>query len=274
MSNIRIEEHNGVKVVKFPIFDQFSDRVTAVYSTRHGGVSQGIYESMNLSFWIGDKRENVVENFRIFTEAVDVDMNSLVFSAAGHHDNIRLVTEADKGKGILLDRDYSDVDGLITNIPGIPLVTLHADCSGIYIYDPVKKAIGLAHAGWKGTAMEIAGKMIHRMQFEFNSNPADLVCAISPSICGDCYEIDQDVKKKFDLMSIDVSKYISFDQLKGKFYPDIIRINREVLISKGVKKENIQLADICTMTNLDLFFSHRGHHGKRGSQAAIMQLNK
>ena len=274
MNNIRIEEKQNVKIVKYPIFDPFSDEIIAAYSTRYGGVSEGVFESMNLSFWVGDEREHVLENYKIFMDCLDVDWRRLVFSAAGHHDNIRLVTEDDRGKGIFFDRDYSDVDGLVTNTKGIPLVTLHADCAAIYIYATVQKAIGLAHAGWKGTAMEIAGKMVHRMQFEFSSKPKELQVAISPAICGKCYEIGSEVKEKFDLMSIDASKYIVHDKEKNKYYPDIVQINKEVLLSKGVKEEHIQLADVCTNENIDLFFSHRGHHGKRGSQAAVMQLKE
>lgn len=271
-NNAYIEEKKNLKIVKFPIFDKYRDDIIAAFSTRCGGISKGIYESMNLGFGRGDEKENVLENYKIFTEYLGVDYKDIVISSQYHHNNIKIVTEKDKGKGVIKDKDYQDIDGLITNIPEIPLITLHADCSAIYFYDPKKGIIGLAHAGWKGTAMEIAGKMVQTMAAQFDTMSEDLIIAISPSICGKCYEIDEDVKKEFHNMSIDSSPYISYDSEKNKYYLDINNINKAILINKGVKEENIELANICTMENKDLFFSHRGHKGKRGNQAAILEL--
>ncbi|HCC07166.1 MAG TPA: peptidoglycan editing factor PgeF [Clostridiales bacterium] len=270
--DIKFETENNVKYVKFGIFDEYQNDIISTYSTKIGGVSNGIYESMNLNFYLGDSEENVLENYKIYSNAIGVDYTKLVFSDQCHNNNIRIVTEDDIGKGIIKEKDYQDIDGLITNIKGIGLVTLHADCAPLYFYDPIKKVIGLAHAGWKGTAMEIAGKMIDVMKNNFGTNPEDLLVAVGPSICGKCYEIGEEVKEEFDKMSIDVSEYISFDEKSQKYFPDISLINRKLVIDKGVKPENVTVSDICTMTNLDIFFSHRGHKGKRGSQAAVMQL--
>lgn len=270
--NAYIEENESLKIVKFSIFDKYRDDIIAGFSTRDGGVSKGIYESMNLGFEIGDNQQNVLENYKIFSRYLDINYKNIVISSQYHHNNIKIVKEKDKGKGIFRNKDYQDIDGLITNTPEIALVTLHADCSPIYFYDPKNKVIGLAHAGWKGTTMEISSEMVEKMSLEFNTNPEDLVAVIGPSICDRCYEIDENVKNEFDNMSIDTSSYISFDNKKNKYYPDIPMINKALLINKGVKEENIKLSNICTMENKDLFFSHRGHKGKRGSQAAILQL--
>ncbi|MGO1370165.1 MAG: peptidoglycan editing factor PgeF [Senegalia sp. (in: firmicutes)] len=271
-SNAYIQENEELKIVKFPIFDKYRDEIIAAFSTRCGGVSKDIYESMNLAFGRGDTDENVLENYKIITEYLGINYRDIVMSSQYHHNNIRVIKEEDKGKGIIKDRNYKDIDGLITAIPQIPLVTFHADCSSIYFYDPIKKVIGLAHAGWKGTTMEIAGNMVEIMVKEFGTNAIDLIIAIGPSICNKCYEIDEDVREKFENMSIDSSQYISYDSEKNKYYPDINNINKAILISKGVKEENIGLSNICTMENKELFFSHRGHKGKRGTQAAIVQL--
>lgn len=264
--------NKGVKFVEFEIFSEFKSSITAVFSTRIGGISKGVYESMNLSFTTGDSRENVLQNFALFSDAINTNYDELVLSSQYHNNNIRVVTKDDMGKGMTKEQDYKDIDGLVTNVIGIPLVTFHADCSPIYIYDPLKNAIGLAHAGWKGTSLEICGEMIEKMIKEFSTDPKNLKVVIGPSICGECYEIGDDVKSVFDRMSLDVSDCVKYNESVSKYYLNIPLINRKIALDKGVLSENIQISNICTKTNLDTFFSHRGHGSKRGGQAAVMQL--
>lgn len=269
---IRLVSANGVGSIRFDIFENFSDEVLAAFSTKKGGVSSGVYEAMNLSFTLGDEKANVMENYKLFSTAVGINYQDIVFADQCHHSNIRLVNGNDRGKGIIRDKDYSDIDGLITNIRGLPLVTLHADCTPIYFYDSRNKAIGLAHAGWRGTSMEIAAKMVERMNNEFDTRPEDIIAVIGPSICGSCYEVGDDVINELKKMRIDTAGYIRRGEQPGKFFPDIAGINRELLLFMGVRPENIGMGNICTNENKDMFFSHRGHHGKRGSLAAVMQL--
>jgi YfiH family protein len=268
------ENRNGVEYLKFEIFSRYANDLLAVFSTRKGGVSTGIYESMNLGFEVGDAMENTLENFRLFTAAIGVDYRNLVFSSQKHNKNIRLVTKEDMGKGITKERDYSDVDGLITNTPGVPIVTFHADCTPVFFYDDENKAIGLAHAGWKGTAMEIVAEMLDRMSGAFGTDAGKVKIAIGPAICGRCYEVGEDVIEQFNRMSIDVSEYIHYDKRTRKYFPDLPLINSKILISKGVSPKNISISGLCTKENPDLFFSHRQHGSKRGIQAAIMQLKR
>ena len=134
------------------------------FSTRLGGVSEGFYASLNLSFDRGDREECVRENFRRIGEALGVRCEDMVLSRQTHTTNVRIVTEADRGKGITRERDYTDVDGLVTNVPGICLVTSYADCVPLYFVDPVKKVIGLSHSGWRGTVGKIGKKTILLMQ--------------------------------------------------------------------------------------------------------------
>ena len=229
---------------------------------------------MNLSFDQGDSPENVLMNYRIFAAANGAGIEDLVLSSQKHTANIRIVTGDDIGKGLIKARDYDAIDGLITNIPGIALVTLHADCAPVYIYDPRNKVIGLCHAGWKGTVLEITAKAIDLMADKFQSNPADLLVAVGPAICGNCYAVGEEVKKEFDRMSVDISEYILYNKRTNRYFPDIALINGKLALIKGVKEGNIQIADLCTMEDTDTFFSHRGHKGKRGSQAALMQIKK
>ena len=167
------------------------------FSTRLGGVSEGYYASMNLSFDRGDKKEAVAENFRRIGEALGVRCEDMVLSRQTHTTNVRIVTDTDRGKGITRERDYTDVDGLVTNVPGICLVTSYADCVPLFFVDPVKKVIGLSHSGWRGTVGKIGRKTVELMHERFGSDPADILAAVGPSVCMDCYEVSSDVIEKF-----------------------------------------------------------------------------
>ena len=121
----------------------------------------------------------------------------MVLSKQTHTTNVRVVTEEDKGKGVMRERNYTDVDGMITNVPGICLVTSYADCVPLYFVDPVKKAIGLSHSGWRGTVGKIGKNTVQLMQENFGSKPEDLLAAVGPSVCMDCYEVSEDVIEQF-----------------------------------------------------------------------------
>lgn len=167
------------------------------FSTRIGGVSEGIWDSMNLSFSRGDDESNVRENFRRMAEAIGVESDSLVFAAQTHTTNVRKVTLEDKGKGIVNPLDYQDVDGLITNEPGVCLTTFYADCVPLYFVDPVHKAIGLSHSGWRGTVGKMGQETLRRMKQEYGTEAKDVIAAVGPSICQDCYEVSEDVIEQF-----------------------------------------------------------------------------
>lgn len=135
-----------------------------------GGVSEGCYASMNLSFTKGDDPEKVRENYRRMADMLGMDMERMTLSFQTHTTNVRLVTEEDAGKGIVKERDYTDVDGLITNIPGITLVTFYADCVPLYFVDPVHHAIGLSHSGWRGTVHRMGRVTLKTMKEAFGQN--------------------------------------------------------------------------------------------------------
>ena len=154
------------------------------FSTRLGGVSEGMFSSMNLSFTRGDKETAVRENFERLAAAVGFSTEDIVCSDQTHTTNIRVVTAEDRGKGILRDRDYTDVDGMITNVPGIVLATFYADCVPIYLADPVSRSIGLLHSGWKGTVHNIIKNGIRAMKKTYGAKPANILAGIGPYICG------------------------------------------------------------------------------------------
>ena len=177
-----------VPYLSFPILEK-TGLVRHGFSTRMGGVSTGVYSTMNFAFLKGDNPEHVRENYRRMAEAIGVDAEKMVLSWQTHTTNIRKVTEDDAGKGITRERDYQDIDGLITDVPGMTLVTFYADCVPLYFLDPVRRAVGLSHSGWRGTAARMGQVTMEAMGREYGSKPEDIIACIGPSICQDCYEV-------------------------------------------------------------------------------------
>ena len=184
-SVLRTNEKEGVVWLTYPALEK-TDGIVHGFSTRLGGVSRDYLSSMNLSFSRGDEEARVRENFRRIAAAIGFDAGGLVFSDQTHTTNVRVVTENDRGKGILIPRDYTDVDGLITDVPGIVLATFYADCVPLYFVDPVRRVIGLSHSGWRGTAGKIGKVTVQAMQAAYGCHPEDILAAIGPSIGQDC----------------------------------------------------------------------------------------
>ena len=258
-------------LLKYPLLEQ-TGIVEHCFTTRIGGVSYRIYESLNLSFTRGDEDAAVRENFRRLAGAMKTDVSKFVFTDQTHTTNVRRVTAEDAGKGIVKERDYTDIDGLITNEPGLVLSTFYADCVPLYFVDPVHRAIGMSHSGWKGTVGKMGAATITAMKREFGTEAKDLVCAIGPSICQDCYEVSEDVADAFKEAFPGHADEILLDKKNGKYQLDLWRTNEIVLTEAGVLKENIAVTNICTCCNPDLLFSHRASHGKRGNLGAFIYL--
>ncbi|MBQ0027739.1 MAG: peptidoglycan editing factor PgeF [Lachnospiraceae bacterium] len=267
---------NGVVLLEYPLLNA-TGVVSHCFSTRLGGISKGIYSSMNLSYSRGDNPEAVTSNFRLLADAKGWDINNMVFSDQTHTTNIKKVTIEDAGKGIVRNRDYTDIDGLITNVPGLILSTFYADCVPLYFVDPVNKAIGLSHSGWKGTVGRIGKATIDAMASEYGTVPSNLVCAIGPSICQDCYEVSLDVAEAFMKEFPNNINDIIYEKepVNGerKFQLNLWKACETVMVDAGVKRENIAVTDICTCCNPELLFSHRASHGKRGNLGAFLCLN-
>ena len=228
---------------------------------------------MNLSFERGDDPEAVRENFRRMGAAIGVSCEDMVLSKQTHTTNVRIVTEEDRGKGILKERDYTDVDGLITDRPGICLVTSYADCVPLYFVDPVRKAIGLSHSGWKGTVGHIGQKTVWKMHEVYGSEPKDIVAAIGPSICQSCYEVSEDVAEAFRAnFTADEAADILLDKGNGKYQLDLWKANWYVLTDAGILPEHLSVTDLCTACHPDLLWSHRKTNGQRGGLSAFLSL--
>lgn len=261
-----------VPVVKYHIFDQY-DNIVHGCSTRQGGVSKGHLSSMNLSSSRGDDISSVLENYRRFGLAVDFDPNRLVCSDQVHSTNIYIATEEDAGRGITDKEKLKEIDGIVTNIKNLPIMTFYADCVPLYFYDSVKQVVGMAHSGWRGTVNNIGGKMISVMQEQYGSNPEDLICAIGPSICKSCYEVSEDVAIAFKAAyPIEQYEAMIIDKENGKYQLDLHAACYFNFVNAGVEASHIALPDYCTCCNPNVFFSHRATQGKRGNLGAVIML--
>jgi YfiH family protein len=176
-------------------------------------------------------------------------------------------------KGLTRQLDYQDVDGLITNEPGLCLSTFYADCVPLYFVDPVQKAIGLSHSGWRGTVGKIGAVTVQKMREEYGSKPEDIIAAIGPSICQDCYEVSEDVIVEFQ-NNFDEKywKELYYRKENGKYQLNLWKANEIVLAEAGILKEHIAVTNLCTCCNSEVLFSHRASNGKRGNLAAFMAL--
>ena len=260
---------NGAVYYSFPHMDTYPF-IRNGFSTRLGGVSEGIYASMNLSYTRGDEKAAVDENFVRICAAMGVSAADTVLSAQEHHTTLKNVTAADRGIG-LFRPPLVDVDGLLTDEPQVVLCTQYADCVPLLFADPVRHVVATSHAGWRGTVAEIGRLTVERMQSDYGCDPRDILAGIAPSIGPCCFEVDAPVAEAFEALSVtdgDCCRAVG----NGKFFVDLWETNRRILLSAGVKAENITVTDLCTRCHPQLFWSHRFSGAARGSLAAFIAL--
>lgn len=263
---------NNADTVPYLTYNSLSEInfINHAFSTRLGGVSEGEFTSMNMAFNRGDNPESVTENYKRICKSAGFDFESLTASAQDHNTFVRAVTSENKGVGIYKPRDLHSVDALITNEKGVTLVTYYADCTPLFFVDIKQKAIGLAHAGWRGTVGRIGEKVVKKMTELYGTNPADIIAAIGPAISVCCYEVDKPCADNFYALSdLDSSRFV-FPKENGKYMIDLLETNRQILVAAGVKNENITVSDVCTNCNSELLWSHRATKGKRGTMSAFM----
>ncbi len=270
--SLNINKKNNILYFTFPSFEKYKF-VSHTFSSRLGGVSEGIYSSLNLSFNRGDSPQNVYKNYEIMCSAIDVKPNNLVFGQLTHGNNIRKVTLEDRGKGIIHQPDYSDIDALITNEIDVPLAMTFADCVPIFFLDPITKVVAIAHSGWRGTVKKIGEKVIDLMLKDYKCNLENILIGIGPSIGLCCFEVDEEVYKQFLLLEfLDNNNW--FEKKNNKYYINLWKVIKTMFLKMGIPKENITVTDLCTKCNSDIFFSHRATNGERGSMVGIIGLNK
>jgi len=264
------KEHQGVGIYTLPAFDAF-EGLRHGFSARMGGVSPGHLHSLNLSFTREEEnRGNVMQNYRIFCQAAGIAEDSMVMDSFAHGTVVRRVDRADAGRG------YSRAplpacDALITDDAFITLVTGHADCMAIYFYDPVRRCIGLAHAGWRGALGRIGESVVRAMRESFGTQPEQLCAGIGPSICADCFEVGADLADAFEAAFPDTP--CARRMADGKARVDLWMVALRQLMDAGLKAENLSLMGVCSFEDGRLY-SHRRDHGLTGGMAAFLSLKQ
>ena len=265
-------ERGGVPYLSFKALED-TGMVINGFSTRLGGASKGRFATMNFSYSRKDDPADVLENFTRM-DALGVERDRMVVSYQTHTTNVRRVTREDEGKGVIRERDYRNVDGLITDVPGITLVTFYADCVPLYLVDPVHHAIGLSHSGWRGTVRRMGQVTMDAMKEAFGTRPEDVTACIGPSICRDCFEVGEEVAEAFaDAFDPKYRDALYRANAKpGKYQLDLWKANEIIFQEAGVPKEQIHTTNICTMCNSDYLFSHRRVGEERGNLAAFLSI--
>mgnify|MGYP001121856634 FL=1 len=266
-------ERGGVPYLSFKALED-TGMVINGFSTRLGGASKGRFATMNFSYSRKDDPADVLENFTRMADALGVERDRMVVSYQTHTTNVRRVTREDEGKGVIRERDYRNVDGLITDVPGITLVTFYADCVPLYLVDPVHHAIGLSHSGWRGTVRRMGQVTMDAMKEAFGTRPENVTACIGPSICRDCFEVGEEVAEAFaDAFDPKYRDALYRANAKpGKYQLDLWKANEIIFQEAGVPKEQIHTTNICTMCNSDYLFSHRRVGEERGNLAAFLSI--
>ncbi|HHX51756.1 MAG TPA: peptidoglycan editing factor PgeF [Clostridia bacterium] len=262
---------DGIGILTIPVFSR-TGLVKHAFTTRHQGFSQAPYASLNLGLHVGDGNRTVIENRRQVCAALELDFSGLVAAQQVHGERVAVIKGSDGGKGAMnYDETIPATDALITNCPGIPLSAYFADCVPLMILDPVVPAIGLAHAGWKGTVLRIGAKTIKMMEREYGTRPKDCLVGIGPSIGPCCYEVGEQVLEEIK------SSYVGWRELvrelpEERWMLNLWLANSISLMESGVPERNLYFSDCCTSCRTDLFFSYRAEGGRTGRMAALIML--
>lgn len=239
--------------------------VLHAFLCREGGVSAGAFSSLNTSAKEGDRGENIDRNWDIIASSLRVDREALVIPRQVHGDGIVVIEDTDvKGPATVTG------DALVTAVFGVALCIRTADCVPLFIVDPDHGVIANVHAGWRGTAREIARRVVSVMEDRFGSRPSRLLAAIGPAIGGCCYEVDEDVAAAMGPW-LD-SGVLRPSPREGRWMLDLAETNRLQLTAGGLEARNVTVVRLCTACRRDLFFSHRRDGGRTGRQANILML--
>ena len=268
MKKFTIIQNNNISYGVFPVLERVG--FVNACSSRKNGESDIVAGTLNLALHVGDDVEKVLRNRKIFAEAVGVNAERFTTCQQVHGSKVVRVTKGLIGSGA---KDFSntiaDTDALITNTSDVPLLLFYADCVPVLLADLETGAIGLAHAGWRGTVANIGDKTLAAMVEAFGTKPENVLTAIGPSIGACCYEVDDFVRDQ-------ASGYEEFFASKGsgKYQLDLWGMNVKQLVEAGVPQENINVAGVCTNDNVDLFCSYRAEQGKTGRMGVCLCSRK
>lgn len=254
--------------------DNLSDAgAVHAFTTRYGGISEGYFASLNLSYSRGDDPNRVTENFRILARAVGYSFDRLAVGKQVHGDVVRVVGDTDCGMlsghpGVCPLQTNFECDAMITDIPDLPLMVFTADCVPILLFDPVRRVAGAVHAGWRGTALGIVAKTVQKMVEVYSCKVSDIVSAVGPCIDNCCFMTDRDVPDAITAALPGAEQFIA--QNGRKYSVDLKQINKLWLGTAGVT--DISVAEECTACDTDMFWSHRALGEDRGSMGAVIQI--
>ena len=247
--------------------------ITHCFTSRPGGVSAGYFSRLNLGRSRNDDPLCVRENYRRVSEALSLPLEHLALCQQIHSDRVVTVQEEDTLADLYSPTPF-EADALITNRPGITLAVFYADCIPVLLYDPIKQVIAAIHSGWRGTALNIAGKALQQMQREFGCDPATVLAAIGPGICPTCFETHTDVPQAMEAeMGSQVLPFVK-PLPDGKFQVDLKGTIGHTLIQGGILPQHLSTLSLCTGCHPELFWSHRKIGEQRGNQAALISLRK
>jgi YfiH family protein len=234
-------------------------------STRKGGFSKPPYNSLNLGFHVGDDPENVLKNRKRLANTIGIPLNHFTIGRQVHSGNVTIISEELRGKGSTNHKEaINATDAMVTNVADICLTILVADCVPMLFFDPVKRTIGVCHAGWKGTLQFVTLNTVRAMEKVFGSSPRDIIVGIGPSIGPCCYKVGPKVISQVENILHTKKEYILNESKDGEGYFDLWEANLRQLLHAGIERKNIEMAMECTCHNPDLLFSYRHKKGNTG----------
>ena len=245
--------------MEFSQFRRYDDELFHTITDRYGGVSNEPYDSLNLALHVGDNLKDVLENRIRVSEKYDFSIKNLIFMDQVHGDKVIMIEHA-------MDNRMANYDALITNERKIPLMVMVADCIPILFYDPVKKAIGVAHAGRNGTFLRIAQKTITKMQEAYGSDVKDIMIALGPSIQSCCYAVGKDLA---DIATKNFGEGFIMKK-EEEYFLNLQALNHRQLLDMGIQEEHIEISSTCTACDTN-YFSYR-REGETGRFAGFIML--
>jgi YfiH family protein len=267
------EKRENINIITIPSFTA-TNLVEHAFTTRHDGESKGEFSSLNLAFHVGDDHESVLQNRKKVVKIFGATLEQLVAGEQVHGKRVQIVKQQDRGRGSLsLSTAFPETDSLITNVPGIILSSYYADCVPLFFLDPVNKAVGLAHAGWKGTWQQISVATLEAMRDNYHTVPENCLVAIGPSIGPCCYQVDKPVMEQFSC-TFDYHQTFAHYCYEDKWVIDLWKANQEQLTRFGVPLKNIVVSRLCTACHRDIFYSYRKENGRTGRQASLIMLKR
>ena len=258
-----------------PQWEKLNRSLRVGFSSRHGGESNHPFHSMNLALHVGDNLESVIKNRKKLMNEIGFSFDAWTAADQVHGNNIAIIKKEDKGKGREeLNSAIQNTDGIVTNEQDILLTSYYADCTPLFFFDPIKKVIGLAHAGWKGTVLKIGAKMVETFVNDFGSKVEDILITIGPAIDQCCYEVnDQVINPLRNSLSL-IPVEMVVDKKNGHYDLNLKKVNVQILMEAGILPNHIEISTYCTSCDNHLFFSHRKEKGNTGRMAAWIGFRK